>query len=306
MATQTTAQIKALQDQLVKLGYMTQADVNTGYGTYGPKTTAAVNAMTVNGGKPNNANSLFATPAKTPTPADYNDNLNSDPSIKTLTSMGSSLSDIENAYSTGDFSNVKGANGSAFNSADTAAALAKATAALAPAYQADQNYDTQAAQSKVAQDHADYNNQMTKSATQFQSDKTTLDQNAADSGVLFSGGRYQKEQALQTAYNNDQAAKLGQTATSMGTTMNDLNYKYGSGTSNPLSQYYNLSTNNYNANVANGGVTSGSLASVYNPGSYNYQGTANVANKANAQTLASGYLANQGNKLLTTGYSTKL
>jgi hypothetical protein len=37
-----TANVKKLQDWLVANGYMTQADVNTGYGTYGPKTTAAV------------------------------------------------------------------------------------------------------------------------------------------------------------------------------------------------------------------------------------------------------------------------
>ena len=40
-----TASVKALQDYLVKTGYMTQAQVNTGYGTYGPQTTAAVKAL---------------------------------------------------------------------------------------------------------------------------------------------------------------------------------------------------------------------------------------------------------------------
>lgn len=37
--------VKQLQDYLVSQGMMTQADVNTGYGTYGPKTTAAVKAL---------------------------------------------------------------------------------------------------------------------------------------------------------------------------------------------------------------------------------------------------------------------
>lgn len=40
-----TAAVKALQDYLVKEGYMTQAQVDTGYGTYGPQTTAAVLAL---------------------------------------------------------------------------------------------------------------------------------------------------------------------------------------------------------------------------------------------------------------------
>jgi hypothetical protein len=41
----TGAEVKKLQDYLVSGGYMTQAQVNTGYGTYGPQTTAAVSAL---------------------------------------------------------------------------------------------------------------------------------------------------------------------------------------------------------------------------------------------------------------------
>ena len=40
-----TANVKKLQDYLVGLGLMTQAEVNTGYGIYGPKTTAAVTKL---------------------------------------------------------------------------------------------------------------------------------------------------------------------------------------------------------------------------------------------------------------------
>ena len=38
----TVNNIKQIQDALVKAGYMSQADVNTGYGVYGPKTKAAI------------------------------------------------------------------------------------------------------------------------------------------------------------------------------------------------------------------------------------------------------------------------
>lgn len=40
-----TANVKKLQDYLVSQGVMTQEQVNTGYGTYGPQTTAAVKAF---------------------------------------------------------------------------------------------------------------------------------------------------------------------------------------------------------------------------------------------------------------------
>lgn len=41
----TGAQVKQLQDYLVSKGLMTRAQVDTGYGTYGPQTTAAVAAL---------------------------------------------------------------------------------------------------------------------------------------------------------------------------------------------------------------------------------------------------------------------
>lgn len=41
----TGAEVKKLQDYLVSIGYMTQAQVDTGYGNYGPQTTAAVAAL---------------------------------------------------------------------------------------------------------------------------------------------------------------------------------------------------------------------------------------------------------------------
>lgn len=42
---QTGDEVKKLQDYLVANGYMTQAEVDTGYGTYGPKTKSAVAKM---------------------------------------------------------------------------------------------------------------------------------------------------------------------------------------------------------------------------------------------------------------------
>src|SRR4030042_5274697 len=41
----TGTEVKQLQDYLVSTGYMTQTQVNTGYGIYGPQTTAAVSAL---------------------------------------------------------------------------------------------------------------------------------------------------------------------------------------------------------------------------------------------------------------------
>jgi peptidoglycan hydrolase-like protein with peptidoglycan-binding domain len=78
-STNTTA-VKQLQDYLVSTGYMTQTQVNTGYGTYGPQTTAAVLALQKSlgvdyssgpgyfGPKTLSALQTKSTPAPTPTP----------------------------------------------------------------------------------------------------------------------------------------------------------------------------------------------------------------------------------------------
>jgi len=47
--------VKQLQDWLVSQGFMTEAQVNTGYGTYGPQTTAAVKAWQTKNGVDNSS-----------------------------------------------------------------------------------------------------------------------------------------------------------------------------------------------------------------------------------------------------------
>jgi len=206
-----------------------------------------------------------------------------------------------NAYQTGDWSGVTDASGKPLSDAAQQAALTKATADLAPPNAAMQAKDVADAQSTLAQDQGNYQDYLNTSATNFQADKTTLDQNAADNGVLFSGGRVQKQNNLQNSYSQDQATKLRNATSAINGTASDLQYKYGAAPANNLSQYYQLGSNSYNAGQAQGGATQNGLSSVYNTNQYNYQGTQNAANSAAAQTRAAGMLWNQGNKLVATG-----
>ncbi len=209
------------------------------------------------------------------------------------------------ATSTGDYSGLVNNQGKPFSSEDQAAALASATAALDPFYKAQETKDTQDSEASLAAKKAEYDKYLSDQGAKFQTDKTTLDQNAADHGVLFSGGRAQKLQQLGDTYSKNDAYKLSSAGADIGNTARDLGYKYGDQAANNLSKYFSLGSNTYNPNVANGGVASGGLSSVYNA-NQGFQGTVINSAKAEANKRAAALLGNKANKLVSTGYNNKL
>ena len=309
-----TQSVKKIQDTLVQLGYMTQDEVNTGYGIYGPKTTAAMNKYVANGGKPLNAPTP-AAPAtkKTITQADI-DKLNAEikvetnnnPITKALVAKGNTPEDLLYATTTGDLSKLTDFTGQPFSLQDQQDAMVQAEKDLEGFYKSQKEKDVADTEAALADKQRAYQESLVNAGEQFSADKTKLDQNAADQGVLFSGSRAQKEQSLKTAYERDAASKAATAASSMGSTARDFQYKYGNDAASSLSDYYNLGSNVYNPKVATGGVTSGGLSSIYNPGQYNFQGTDLAEKKTAAAKRAAGILANKGNKLLATGYSNQL
>lgn len=239
------------------------------------------------------------TPTKTQAQldAEYSSAAASHPALK-----GNSPDAITYATSTGDYSGLVNVQGQPFSSTDQASALSSATAAVSPYYQAEQKKETQDTETTLAAKQAAYQKYLVDQETQFQSDKTNQDQTAANNGVLFSGGRAQKLQQLGSAYANNAAYKQKEVAADIGNTARDFGYKYGDTAANGLSSYYNLGGQNYNPNVATGGVSSTGLSNIYNA-NQGFQGTEINAAKAAAQKRAAGLLANKGNKLVSTGYN---
>ena len=223
------------------------------------------------------------------------------PAIAAIVNHGSTLDQVVNAAQTGDFSGITDSAGMPFSVADQQAALSQATEDTKASYEAQQAKDQADAENALAQKQADYQDYLINSGEQFQTDKTNLDQTAANNGVLFSGGRVQKENKLQQGYAQDQASKQGTYGRDIAQTANDFQYKYGNDAANNLSKYYQLGSNTYNPSVAQGGVTSNGLSTIYNPNQYTFQGTQKVAQKAAANTRAAGLLWNKGNKLVATG-----
>lgn len=216
--------------------------------------------------------------------------------------VNNSVDALTNAYLTNDWSAVTDSSGKPFSDADQQAAYAKGVTDLEPYYAAQKDYETKNAEDILKLRQAEYQNYLITSGADFEKQKASQDQSAANQGVLFSGGRAQKLQNLQNTFETEGQYQKTLSGTGIAGAARDYQYKYGNEAAQGLSQYYNLGGNTYNPNVATGGVGSSGLSNVYNAGSSNYQGTANVTAKSEAQKRAAGYLWNKGNKIVQGGY----
>lgn len=215
-----------------------------------------------------------------------------------------SVDAIINAFTTNDWSNIVSVTGQPFSKEQQRAAVAQAEKALAPAYRAQESYDTSIVADDLAKEKANLGAFSDAEAKQFGLDKDNLDQNAADQGILFSGSRFQKLNDLRTTYQDREAIRRGMASDTIRSKARDYQYKYGDEAAQGLSDYYKLpGASTFNANVAGGKVTPGSgLSSIYNTKDFKFQGTAPVAQKSAVQTRAASLLGNKANKLTLTGY----
>jgi hypothetical protein len=324
---QTGNEVKKLQDFLVSQNLMSPEDVATGPGIYGPRTTAAVKKFQEQTGVDNTsgpgywgpktiaaASGSYSNETKgsgTFTQEDI-DRLNAEVAEETkrnpitapLLAQGNSPESLQYAIESGDFSQLLDYTGQPFSIKDQQKALERAKEDTRAFYEAQKTKETADTEASLAQKQADYQNYLLNSGQQFEADKSTADQQAANRGVLFSGGRVQKEKNLQRSYEQDQAYKQASLGRDITSTAQDYQYKYGDKAAGGLSQYYKLGQNTFNPNVARGGVGSGSLSSVYNPNKFNLGSGSRVKEEfIDNQTRAAKKLWNQGNKLLSTGYT---
>jgi hypothetical protein len=266
---------------------------------------AALNyPTTTNASSP--VNSGKTDPKQPLTDAEYDAGLASNPVNAARIAKGNTAEALAYAASSGDLSGLVNEYGQPFSLQDQQDALKQGMEDNKLFYEAQQAKEKADAESALAKKQANYQDYLISSGESFAADKSKLDQNAANTGMLFSTSRKQKEQKLQSSYQQEQASKLASYGKDIGDTARNYQYNYGNDSANGLSQYYNAPTNAYNPNVATGGVTSGGLSSIYNPSQFNFQGTQNVAQKVAANQRAAGYLANKGNKLLATGYNNQL
>lgn len=207
---------------------------------------------------------------------------------------------------TGDWTKVQGVGGKPFDNTTATKAFEDNMTVLDPVYAAEKQKETLDTQDVLASKTDSYAEAERKARENFQTEKTALDQNAADQGVLFSGGRIQKENNLKNTYDAEEKARRNALSRDINTTGRDYAYKYGTPAANSLSSYYNVSGNTYNPNIATGGAAKTSLSNMYNQGGANFYGTNVAKQKAEAATRAYGQLKNLTNKSVVGGYKNKL
>lgn len=319
---QTSPQVKQLQEFLIQQGFSIPAGPT---GFYGNQTKAAVTAWQQKNGVDNSSGPGYWGPrsiavAAKVSSANAGDTV--DPEQKKIDDMytgpdspaaknpkimetakgGSTVDEIISALQTGDISGIKNSVGQPFSVEDQQAAMAQAMEDNRLFYEAQQAKDTADAERLLAQKQANYQDYLLKSGDEFKADRTALNQEAVNRGVLFSGGNAQRQAKLQSSYERDLASKQATLGRDVAGTASDLQYKYGNDAANKLSQYYKAGGNTYGLRSAGGDVGQTGLETIYNPEKFNFQGTENTARSANAQVRAANLLWNKGNKLLATGY----
>lgn len=293
-ASQTPQQI---QQQIDKLKQQVQAAQTAGYGEGGQYAGQQIPDSVFNQGKKSD-------PKQPLTDEEYESGASEHPKVAESIASGNTLAQIESAASSGDFSGLKNQYGQPFSVEEQTKALEAGMEDNRLFYEAQQAKEKADTESALAQKQQDYQDYLLSSGEKFAEDKSSLDQNAADTGMLFSTARNQREQKLQQSYQQEGTSKLGTYGRNVSDIARNYQYQYGKDAAGGLSQYYNAPTNTYNPNVATNGVSAGGLSSVYNPSQNNFgAGTVMGQRSSLAKQFAARKLGNQGNKLLASGYT---
>lgn len=207
---QTGDDVKKLQDYLVNIGYMTQDQVNTGYGIYGPKTTAAVTKLQQDLGVDNSTGPGFFGPrtitalqgkqsspisAGTNAPGQIPSNTTGyDTGNPELNGILAELQkSLDKTLSAGQVVNPN----IELNPAQIQGFLDQASREISPYYASQINSIKDDLSKNIQNLQKQYDIQKQSSEAQFKQNLAGQRESAAGAGLTFSGVRGQQEEALQ-------------------------------------------------------------------------------------------------------------
>jgi len=239
---QTSAQVKQLQQALIAAGYNIPAGA-TGY--YGPQTKAALEQWKSKLSGGGGITGKKTDPKQPFTDEEYESAVVNNPVNAQRIAKGNTSEALQYAATSGDLSGLVNEYGQPFSLKEQQDALSQGMEDNKLYYEALQANDKAATENALAQKAADYQDYLLSSGEKFAEDKTNLDQNAADTGMLFSTARNQKEQKLQRTYQQEGASKLASYGRDVADVAQKYQYQYGNDAANGLSQYYNANQNTY-------------------------------------------------------------
>jgi len=223
-----TAAVKQLQDWLVANGYMTQADVNTGYGTYGPRTTAAVLAVQQKLGVDNstgpgywgprtlNAVTTAGTAVKSPTTTPTAPT----PSVSPQKALISAIADVaQNAASVGK---------PPVSFAD-ALSLAQKDPTIISKYADMAKLDAQAFTQQMEQLKTAYGTDAELKKMQFENERKALAEQQAAAGTAYSGFRGKAQADLAKTESGIITSTRSQLQNNLNQLTSQFEQKYGTG-----------------------------------------------------------------------------
>lgn len=270
--------VKKLQDYLVSLGLMTQAEVDTGYGIYGPKTTRAVAALQRLKGVDTSAGGAGNFGPKTiqavtiPSPA-------TNPAIETkpTTPPSGQAPAGDGSYNFG--------NGERLTQEVMDKLVQQNYDEQSPFYQAQQNYELGGFQNTEDSLLNSYDLTARDYAARAQEDYDALNDNEGKSGTWASSERAKRRSSLENKYNRSYESLYNTNVDNLYKNRLDRAYQYGDanvGSNRALNRYgTSFGDTNTNQTTLGGGGT-------YNP--FGFQGRRNVERKQNAKLGATNYL----------------
>lgn len=301
--------VKALQDWLVQSGYMTQAQVDTGYGTYGPQTTAAVAAWQTANGIDTRGNPGYFGPQSRAFVSSNPTSVNS-AGVSLASSGGGGTGGGGGGYAPTGNSQLDAILGSLqdlitqnkasippglqITPALTAQFLAWAHQVVDPQTQQLINQHITALNSNLQQLQTDYQNSQGQTIQNFGMQLASGDNSMAGSGTAFSGLRNLTDQNLVNSTNRSLSTLAADAGNTAGQTLNAGAAQVGSANANQFN-LPNLPT----ATVGLGGGSygrsnvGGTTPLNYNPANYT-MGTDISTGVSNVGTQQANYLNQYG------------
>lgn len=237
-----TAAVKQLQDWLVSKGYMTAAQKNTGYGTYGPQTTAAIQALQQKLGVDNstgpgywgNRTMTAVTTAgdKVALPGAGKDS--PQPAVSSQKALLGAIADV---------ATTAASTGKPPVSFAEALDLAARDPEIVAKYADMAKLDTQAFTQQLQQAQTQYSTDSELKKTQFENERKQLAEKQAAAGTAYSGFRGKASKDLAQAESGIVSSSRSKLQNELNTLTSTFESKYGTGSTpnasislmNPLS-----------------------------------------------------------------------